>query len=187
MTNRREVLGGAGVLTLVSFAGCLSDLENDEDDEETDDSESAQTDNSADPEDISEQYGLGLSSVESGKLGIGNGITEFNIGTYEMASDSFENAKETFQRAEDEFSEAVDLTYEVDNSDAREICERAESHAATLRNAAEQYQQAAEAAEENRGNDVVNSRLEQAESLETEAEQSPPRDQSTLDSVLDLN
>lgn len=187
MTNRREVLGGAGVLTLVSVAGCLSSEDENGDEKQPEETGTSQSNDDRTLEDISQQYSLGLSSIEGGKAGIDNGIMDFNIEMYDRAADSFGDAVEAFERAENQFSEAIDLTYEISNSEARGICERGESHAATLRNAAEQYQQAANAAENDRGAEIVNSRLEQAESLETEADQSPPRDQSTLDSVLGLN
>lgn len=185
MTNRRDLLAGMGILTMSSFAGCLSS-EDDGDSTEPDNTESEQSDDNSTRRDISTQYEMGKTSVEGGKAGISNGILDFNLERYDSAVESFDNAIEAFERSEGQFSEAVDLTYEIENSEAREICERGESHAATLRNAAEQYKQAADAANNNRGADTVNSRISQAESLENEAEQSPLRDQSTLDSVLDL-
>lgn len=187
MVNRREFIGAVGVLTVGSFAGCLGNENGgDKGDDTGQNTDVDQLEEDATRRDISQQYQLGTTSVEGGKAGIQNGIIDFNIDRYTSAIDSFESAIESFERAEGQFSEGVKLTYNVENSDAREICERGESHAATLRNAAKQYKQAAQAADNDRDPETVNSRISKAESLETEAEQSPLRDQSTLESVLDL-
>lgn len=185
MVKRRTVLGGASVFTLGSIAGCLGSDDGD-DGAESNNSDMGLSEEDQTREDISLQYSLGLSSLEGGTAGIDNGTIDFNLEMYEMAVESFESAEEAFERAEGQFSEAIDLTYELGNAEAREICERGEAQAVTLGNAAAQYQRAAESADEGRSADVVNSRIEQAEDFETEAERSPPRDQSVLDSVLDL-
>ena len=186
MKNRRSVLAGA--ILCLGLAGCTSSSDENGDQGNGDDEEIGGFDEEEQQRrDIAQNYSLGLDSLAGGEAGLENGIFNFNLEMYDLAIDSFQSAEDTFERAEDQFSDAIDLTYELGEPEAREICETGESTAITLQNAAERYRAAARYAGDGESAEQVNTRITQGEDYEDEAEKSPPRDLSVLGDLLEVD
>lgn len=187
MYSRRSVLTGSVVLS-VGLAGCSDELSTTADSGSEDDSNSRDDENAemrSVKRELSHKYGLGLVNLEGAEGSIRLGISDFNLERYDESAEAFERAEESLEEAGNQISEATDLTYEIEESEAREITETGESYVSLLQDAAAAYRQAANRAANDDDSDIINSRIEQAESYESEADQSEPREQSVLEDVLE--
>lgn len=188
--SRRSILTGSLALSTVALSGCAGLLG---EDDGGDSSDSQDSGDGATPEptpsedelqsDIVSNYQQGLASLEGGNAGLQLGSSDYSLEDYESSRDSFAEAEDSFADARTAFSDAVDLTYEIGNSEARDVCDTAQSHAASKESIAENMRLAAEARIDG-DVELADTHIEQAIEFENDAEQNPPPDISTLESTF---
>jgi hypothetical protein len=197
--KRRRFLAGTVFTALIPVAGCLSAIDDDEtepeDNVETAGSSESSTDEeeteSNEPEDreirqkILNLYDEGVSESNNGISNRERGVRAWNGENYSTAKSRFSSAEHSFSDAKDEFSDAIDLTYEIGNSEAREICEAGSEYATVLRDAMRVSKRMADAGADGDA-DRANNHLDSARELEREADRLNVRDPSVLKNVLDL-
>lgn len=127
--DRRQYLQMLAVGATAGSAGCAGALE----------------DNTEKKKEILNRYADGVEMSNVGGKRMEEGTRRWNNEDYEEASNQYRQSKRKFGDSVDEFSAAVDLTYEVDNRDAREICKGAEEKVGLYESAADNFQIAAEA------------------------------------------
>lgn len=170
----------------------------DDDGDDTDDSysdEETQTGSSEqeaneleDGEERTEILELYIDSINSANQG-----TQYSDGILDKLYDEeFQEAKDLAAKSEEKYDQslekkdqAIDLTYEVDEPEAREIIEEAEQYVRDLRDSARSLSRSARAGLD--GN--IDRQLEYAGDASdaiADAERRNPRDSTILESVLDL-
>ena len=211
MPSRREIVSGL-LVTSPMLAGCLGESEDpgeeqmelqeeriDELEAELDDGDSTSSSpdtvsstDSQEPENLELRenivatYNDGVQQQNRGVRTQERGTAAYNNDDYSEAERLYLEAKSDYEAAETTFSDAIDLTYELGDRSAREICETASESATIHRQAVDQAIRSAQAA--GQGDfDRAGDRSSQANQLLREAQRLDVRNPEVLQSTLGLD
>lgn len=180
--ERRKVLQISGVLCSSGLAGCSGQVE--EAARTTEGPETTESDGTK--REIVERYDDGLERANSGLEKLDEAFTAWENEDYGIAEIRYRGAKKLYGDAVSEFSAALDLTYGVDNEDAREICEEAYEWAKLRRSFAHNYMKAAEEAKSG-DYEGAEGFAEEGNEDEDEIQELSPRGTQALVSALGLS
>lgn len=166
MRRRRFIKTAAG-MSVVAGAGCTSSSETQETKEE-----------------ILEYYNRGIELHNEADDYVRDGDDDLDAKDWESASSSFETAKGKLDEATDKFAHCVDLTYEIEEQDAREICKDAERRDTFLAAAVKDLKRAADEMIEG-NSERANEYIDDAKPKLNKAREVELRDSSTLKDALE--
>ncbi|WP_276254794.1 hypothetical protein [Halomontanus rarus] len=209
MTRRRDVLSGSAILSISTIAGCIDSISEDnqgngdnqnnaanpsntrsEDqtptNTEPEEESTTEANNVEDKENILEKYKTGIRTQNDGTAYLNDAIDDGSNGDHVGTENMAEKARSKYNQAQDYFSDAVDLTYEIENQEAREICEEAEEGAQLYYQAAGFLRRSARRAQD-REFDRAQNLWDISEERSNEAERIGVEGSSTLELVLGLD
>jgi len=214
--RRRSLLTVVASGTVLGTAGCLDDLTDqeseqdptdgtgsdpdsstgdqtgDSDGEDQDaDSDDAQTGGERDDdrekrEEIHDLYLDAIGETNTGISHLSDAVDTRSNENYSRAITNASHAQTSFENAQEILSDAIALTYEIDNRQARELCEDGEEFAGYLYDEARMHERAAEAAKD--GNyELAIDYTEDAQDYGERASRVNPRDSEVMRTALDLD
>ncbi|ELY97016.1 hypothetical protein C482_14634 [Natrialba chahannaoensis JCM 10990] len=199
--QRRNILLAAATASVSGIAGCLDELQQDQSQdntrsqepeeesstsEEGDSDDSEGSDNTEDKEQILDWYEDGIGKLNEGTRNLNDAIDSGGNGNHIDTEIEAEDARADYEQAEEYFSNAVSLTYEIDNSDAREVCEDAEERARLYYQSAGFLRRSARRAQDEEF-DRAENLWYTAEDRSNEAQRISLQGSDTLASILDLD
>ncbi|MBZ6494354.1 hypothetical protein [Natrinema longum] len=137
-------------------------------------------------QEIADIYDDGIRDLNSGVDDRNSGVSAYNNENFSVALSHYESAEESYRSARDHFTDAIDLTYEIEHSNAREECEKAAEYALLWRDAMQESQLGVEAAQAEEF-DRANERADSVRELEREANRINIQTADTIATILNID